>query len=375
MMILSREGWGVGGRWWLWWWGCRGWRWRRGVWLGFGGGGTALEPHHELRLAKCVAFENWMMRNVEERTQAPGLLNLLIAHYELSSWFSLSPAVWRVKHFCICTKCICNRVGILGLVRNWIITMTSRVFAAVITKIVSSPVDNRTHLSVYFCNITKPVNAPREHTDRAWRELIIHPRVFLWRSSTSICNRCDKPSVSQGPQATFGVRCTQLAPKHGGPQTAQIESYPRFSPHLAPTLPITPFLLRASRPKQKEKGKGKESESLAGDGLSCLSSGAKQELASKRLKAVGLIWGQTECIKRWLLLSVMTTSCAPMFNYFSVMSLPTFHCSTRKTACNSRNTGGETEWKKEWDNAVQIILFMGLFQNCACIFSKIYLHV
>lgn len=41
------------------------------------------------------------------------------------------------------------------------------------------------------------------------------------------------------------------------------------------------------------------------------------------------------------MLSVMTTSCAPMFNYFSVMSLPTFHCSTRRTACNSRNKGGE----------------------------------
>lgn len=43
-------------------------------WLGFGGGGTALEPHHELYFAKCVAFENWMMRNVEERTQAPGFV-------------------------------------------------------------------------------------------------------------------------------------------------------------------------------------------------------------------------------------------------------------------------------------------------------------
>lgn len=58
--------------------------------------------------------------------------------------------------------------------------------------------------------------------------------------------------------------------------------------------------------------------------------GLKQEVASKRLKAVGLIWGQTECVKRWLLLSVMMTSCAPMFNYFSVMSLLTFHCSTRE---------------------------------------------
>lgn len=58
------------------------WIWRR--W------GYSVEPHHELCFAKCVAFENWMMRNTEERTQAQGLLNLLIAHYELSSWFSLS---------------------------------------------------------------------------------------------------------------------------------------------------------------------------------------------------------------------------------------------------------------------------------------------
>lgn len=137
-----------------------------------------------------------------------------------------------------------------------------------------------------------------------------------------------------------------------------------FPPFSAPTLP--PFCPSIPPPKIERKGKGKESESLAEDSLCCLSSGAKQELASKRLKAVGLIWGQTECIKRWLLLSVMTTSCAPMFNYFSVMSLPTFHCSTGKTAWN---TGGETEWTKEWDNAVQIILLLGLFQNCACISS------
>lgn len=125
---------------------------------------------------------------------------------------------------------------------------------------------------------------------------------------------------------------------------------PPFPPflHLHYTLP--PFHCKHPTPPQKKerKGKGKESESLAGDGLSCLSSGAKQELASKRLKAVGLIWGQTECIKRWLLLSVMTTSCAPMFNYFSVMSLPTFRCSTRKTACGNRNTGGgQSERKNE----------------------------
>lgn len=102
-------------------------------------------------------------------------------------------------------------------------------------------------------------------------------------------------------------------------------------------------LFTPSIPPKKRKKWGKESKLLAGDGCSCVSSGAKQELASKRLKAVGLIWGQTECIKPWLLLSVMTTSCAPMFNYFSVMSLPTFHCSTRKTACNSREGVEDTE--------------------------------
>lgn len=68
-----------------------------------------------------------------------------------------------------------NRVGIWGLLRNLIITMTSRVFAAIISKIVSSAVDNRTHLSLYFCNVTKPVNAHREYTDR---ELIIHLQCF-----------------------------------------------------------------------------------------------------------------------------------------------------------------------------------------------------
>lgn len=201
-----------------------------------------------------------------------------------------------------------------------------KIFRFIVTKIISSVVASRTHLAV-FC-----VRAHREHVAVAWRELIIHPRVFLWRSSTSICNRCDKPSVCQGPQATFGVRCTQLAPKHGGQQIAQIESYPLFPPSRTYTTP-TP------RNKKKEK-KGRESELLAAESFSCMSSEAKQELASKWLKAVGLIWGQTECIKRRLLLSVMTTSCAPMFNYFSVMSLPTFHCSTGKTARNSRKTGG-----------------------------------
>lgn len=121
---------------------------------------------------------------------------------------------------------------------------------------------------------------------------------------------------------------------------------------LAPTLPATHFYSTHPTQKKKGKGKGKKSEWLAGNGLSCVSSGAKQELASKRLKAVGLIWGQTECIKRWLLLSVMTTSCAPMFNYFSVMSLPTFHCSTRKTACNSRNTGGGERRQSERKNDI-----------------------
>ena len=43
--------------------------------------------------AKCVAFDNWMMRNVEERTQGLGLSNLLTGHYELSTWFCLSFAV------------------------------------------------------------------------------------------------------------------------------------------------------------------------------------------------------------------------------------------------------------------------------------------
>lgn len=37
------------------------------------------------------------------------------------------------------------------------------------------------------------------------------------------------------------------------------------------------------------KGKGKESEMPAGKSWSCLSNGAKQELASKRLKAGRLI--------------------------------------------------------------------------------------
>lgn len=116
--------------------------------------------------------------------------------------------------------------------------------------------------------------------------------MFLWRSFTSICNRCDKPSVSQGPQATFGVRCTQLAPKRGGPQTAQIESYPLFPPVPAPTPRISPFLLVAPHPKKERKGKGKAKGTIIawlGSGLSSLSSEAKQELASKRLKAVGLI--------------------------------------------------------------------------------------
>ena len=61
-------------------------------WSGSQGGGTALEPHRRPCFAKCVAFETWMMRNVDGRTQALGLLNLLIGHYELSSWFSLSSA-------------------------------------------------------------------------------------------------------------------------------------------------------------------------------------------------------------------------------------------------------------------------------------------
>lgn len=43
------------------------------------------------------------------------------------------------------------------------------------------------------------------------------------------------------------------------------------------------------------------------------------------------------------MLSVMTASCAPVFNYFCVMSLPTFHCSIRKAACNSRRGGQRIE--------------------------------
>lgn len=56
--------------------------------------------------------------------------------------------------------------------------------------------------------------------------------------------------MSQGPQATFGVRCTQLAPKHGGRRTAQIESNPPFFPLLAPTLLVSFFFLL---PKKGEK--------------------------------------------------------------------------------------------------------------------------
>lgn len=160
--------------------------------------------------------------------------------------------------------------------------------------------------------------------------------------------------MSQGPQATFGVRCTKLASKHGGPQNAQMKSCPPPPPphYLLPPFSLSLFfffLLQAIHPKKRKKrGIRMVGWSGGGGSCSCVSSGAKQELASKRLKAVGLIWGQTECIKRWLLLSVMTTSCAPMFNYFSVMSLPTFHCSTGKTTCNSRNVerGERTQSKR-----------------------------
>lgn len=167
--------------------------------------------------------------------------------------------------------------------------------------------------------------------------------------------------MSQTPQATFGVRCTQLAPKHGGPQTAQIESCPPFShPSRTYEEPLPHFFSHCNPPTTKiedvTKGEGKESEMLAGKSSSCLSNRAKQELASKRLKAGSLIWGQTECIKRWLLLSVMTTSCAPMFNYFSVMSLPTFHCSSRRTAFSSRSTGGGQS-DREPDNVPDWLIF------------------
>lgn len=126
-------------------------------------------------------------------------------------------------------------------------------------------------------------------------------------------------------------------------------------PPTTTTLPVTPFFslpffyFTPNIPPKKREKWNQNGWLRGGGGSCCVSSGAKQELASKRLKAVGLIWGQTECIKRWLLLSVMTTSCAPMFNYFPVMSLPTFHRSTGKTTCNSRNVerGERTHRNKE----------------------------
>lgn len=103
--------------------------------------------------------------------------------------------------------------------------------------------------------------------------------------------------------------------------------------NAASRLPHTPNAMPPSVPHKPRLHLSDERGVRAAGwgGWSWASSRAKQELASKRLKAAGLIWGQTECIKRWLLLSVMTASCAPVFNYFSVMSLPTFHCSSKKT--------------------------------------------
>lgn len=56
------------------------------------------------------------------------------------------------------------------------------------------------------------------------------------------------------PQATFGARCTQLAPKHGRPHTAQIESCPRSSqpPRTREKKnPILFFSPRASHPQKR----------------------------------------------------------------------------------------------------------------------------
>lgn len=55
-----------------------------------------------------------------------------------------------------------------------------------------------------------------------------------------------------------------------------------------PALPTTSLSSKKKR-GDTMKGEGKESEMLAGKSWSCLSKGAKQELASKRLKAASLI--------------------------------------------------------------------------------------
>lgn len=88
--------------------------------------------------------------------------------------------------------------------------------------------------------------------------------------------------MCQTPRATFGRRCKQLAPKHGGEES---ESCAPFSYSFHTYKKYYPI-------KKKEditKGEGKESEMLAGKSSSCMSNGAKQELASKRLKAGSLI--------------------------------------------------------------------------------------
>lgn len=66
-----------------------------------------------------------------------------------------------------------------------------------------------------------------------------------------------------------------------------------FPTLLKPTKTITPFFFHNKPPFKKKKdvtkGEGKESEMLAEKSSSCLSNRAKQELASKRLKARSLI--------------------------------------------------------------------------------------
>lgn len=56
--------------------------------------------------------------------------------------------------------------------------------------------DSRTHSCQYISAIEP--NVKYSYRGKyARRELIIHPWVFFSRSSTSVWNRCDKPSVSQ----------------------------------------------------------------------------------------------------------------------------------------------------------------------------------
>lgn len=63
-----------------------------------------------------------------------------------------------------------------------------------------------------------------------------------------------------------------------------------FPTLLTPPKTITPSKKKTQRKTEDiTKGEGKESEMLAWKSSSCLSNGAKQELASKRLKAGSLI--------------------------------------------------------------------------------------